>query len=128
MNFNMSFEHTTSPVGLTALSIKGRLPMWLRLINFLVQSALVAATVACTADAQAVYNWDQIKSKFEAANPTLKADAINVQETKAQEITAYLRPNPSISLLADQLYPFYSDPYYRPFTNSLIIGTISYLH
>ena len=30
------------------------------------------------ADAQTGYTWDQIKNKFEAANPTLKADAINV--------------------------------------------------
>lgn len=102
--------------------------MWLRLINFLIQSVLVAAALACTAEAQTVYNWDQIKSKFEAANPTLKADAINVQEMKAQEITAYLRPNPSATLLADQLYPFTSDPYYRPFTNVLVEGTLSYLH
>lgn len=110
------------------MSIECPWTTWLRLINFLIQSVLIAATLACTAEAQTVYNWDQIKSKFEAANPTLKADAINVQETKAQEITAYLRPNPSLSFLVDQTYPFYSDPYYRPFTNSLIIGTLSYLH
>jgi cobalt-zinc-cadmium efflux system outer membrane protein len=129
MNFKMTFEHTTSSAGQRiSFLMKGRLLIWLQAINFFVQSVLVVAVLASTAQAQAAYNWDQIKSKFEAANPTLKADAIGVQEMKAQEITAYLRPNPSISFLADQLYPFYSNPYYRPFTNSLIMGTISYLH
>src|SRR5271156_1265568 len=46
------------------------------------------------ANAQSGYTWEQIKSKFETANPTLQADEINVQEMKAGEITAYLRPNP----------------------------------
>src|SRR6516165_1011333 len=53
------------------------------------------------AGAQANYTWDQIKSKFEVANPTLKADAITVQEMKAAEITAFLRPNPTFTLSTD---------------------------
>jgi outer membrane protein, heavy metal efflux system len=52
------------------------------------------------AGAQTILTWDQVKDKFEAANPTLKPDESNVQEMKAEEITAYLRPNPSVSLLA----------------------------
>ena len=50
------------------------------------------------ASAQSGYTWDQIKSKFEAANPTLKADSNSVDELKAEEITAYLRPNPQFAL------------------------------
>jgi len=50
---------------------------------------------------QTGFTWDQIKTKFEAANPSLKADALNVDEMKAQEITAYLRPNPQFTLAAD---------------------------
>jgi cobalt-zinc-cadmium efflux system outer membrane protein len=79
--------------------------------------------------------WDEIKSKFEAQNPTLRADAINVQEMKAEEITADLRPNPTASLTLDQTYPFgpHYDPnvpgtYYRPLSNALTTGSISYLH
>ena len=78
--------------------------------------------------AQTGLTWEQVKATFEMANPTLKADAINVQEMKANEITAYLRPNPNISLTADQLYPFTRDPYYRPFASALVSGSISYLH
>ncbi|MGD0445747.1 MAG: hypothetical protein ABSA39_17570 [Edaphobacter sp.] len=51
--------------------------------------------------AQSGYTWEQIKTKFEAANPILKADANGVDELKAEEITAYLRPNPQFSLTTD---------------------------
>jgi cobalt-zinc-cadmium efflux system outer membrane protein len=49
--------------------------------------------------AQQALTWDQVKDKFEAANPVLKADAANVEEMKAEEITAFLRPNPQVGLL-----------------------------
>jgi cobalt-zinc-cadmium efflux system outer membrane protein len=77
--------------------------------------------------AQQTLTWDQAKAKFEANNPALRADALNVEETKAQEITAYLRPNPQVSFSMDQLYP-YPDPTFRPFTDALTTGSVSYLH
>jgi len=79
--------------------------------------------------------WEQIKAKFEAANPALRADAMGVEEMKAAEITAFLRPNPTVSFTADQLYPF--GPHYdpnigktrnRPLTNALTTGSVSYLY
>jgi cobalt-zinc-cadmium efflux system outer membrane protein len=45
--------------------------------------------------------WEQVKAKFEAANPVMKSDQSNVDEMKAEEITAYLRPNPQFTLSAD---------------------------
>ena len=51
--------------------------------------------------AQQALTWDQVKAKFEAANPTLKADSLNVDEMKAEEITAFLRPNPQFTAAAD---------------------------
>jgi len=41
------------------------------------------------------------QGRFEATNPALKADADNVDEMRAEEITAYLRPNPQFTLSAD---------------------------
>jgi outer membrane protein, heavy metal efflux system len=79
-----------------------------------------------SAAAQQALTWDDVKSRFETANPALRADALNVEETKAQEITADLRPNPQVSFTLDQLYP-YDDPYLRPLTNALTSGSISYL-
>jgi cobalt-zinc-cadmium efflux system outer membrane protein len=68
------------------------LPLPARAAFFLLASALLPAQGL---------TWDQVKAKFEAANPVLKADAANVDEMKAEEITAFLRPNPQVTLLAD---------------------------
>ena len=85
--------------------------------------------------AQQGLTWDQVKARFETSNPVLKADADNVAEMKAQEITAYLRPNPQLSMTLDQTYPFgkHYDPdipgsAYRPLSDALTTGNISYLH
>ena len=53
--------------------------------------------------AQPALTWQEVKTKFEAVNPTLQADEINVQEMKAEEITAFLRPNPGIGLSSRRL-------------------------
>jgi cobalt-zinc-cadmium efflux system outer membrane protein len=79
------------------------------------------------AAAQQGLTWEQVKAKFEAANPVLKADAANVEEMRAEEITAYLRPNPQLSMTLDQITP-YRDPSLRPLTNALTTGNVSYLH
>jgi cobalt-zinc-cadmium efflux system outer membrane protein len=78
--------------------------------------------------AQTVLTWDQVKEKFEAVNPTLKASRLNIDESRDAEITAYLRPNPDLTLSADgtQLTP--SGGVYRPFSGTLYGPSISYLH
>jgi hypothetical protein len=60
--------------------------------------AMLLALSPSFAGAQQALTWDQVKDKFEAANPVLKADAANVEEMKAEEITAFLRPNPQVGL------------------------------
>jgi cobalt-zinc-cadmium efflux system outer membrane protein len=47
------------------------------------------------------WTWDQVKARFEAANPALKADALGVDEMKAEETTAFLRPNPQLTFSED---------------------------
>jgi cobalt-zinc-cadmium efflux system outer membrane protein len=76
---------------------------------------------------QQALGWDDVKSRFISNNPVLSADAVNVEEVKAEEITAFLRPNPQLSFTLDQLYP-YKDPKLRPFSNALTTGSISYLY
>src|SRR5579871_241473 len=78
--------------------------------------------------AQASYTWDQAKDRFEANNPTLKADAIGVQEMKAQEITAYLRPNPTFGLTADGTQFASHDGAWTPFKGTSVVPALSYLH
>jgi cobalt-zinc-cadmium efflux system outer membrane protein len=55
--------------------------------------------------AQQALTWQQIRAKFVATNPTLLAGRMGIEESKAQEITAYLRPNPTFTASADQLHP-----------------------
>lgn len=78
--------------------------------------------------AQQSYTWDEIKVRFEAANPTLKADAINVQEMQAEEITAYLRPNPGLTLSTDgtQIAPYKG--VWQPLAGTQYQANFSYLH
>jgi cobalt-zinc-cadmium efflux system outer membrane protein len=74
-----------------------------------------------------VYTWQQIRERFEASNPSLRAARLSTDESKAQEITAYLRPNPDVGFTIDQLEPFPATPY-RPLQNTLPLITSSYLH
>jgi outer membrane protein, heavy metal efflux system len=80
------------------------------------------------ANAQSSYTWEQIKSKFETANPMLQADEINVQEMKAGEITAYLRPNPQFTLSTDGTQIARYQGVWKPTTGTQVSPNFSYLH
>ena len=110
-----------------------------RIFPFLPVSAIAALLLLppgfSFAQQSPALTWDQVKAKFEAANPALRADALGVDEMKAAEITAFLRPNPTASFTMDQLYPFGShyDPNVpgarnRPLSNALTTGSVSYLY
>jgi cobalt-zinc-cadmium efflux system outer membrane protein len=72
--------------------------------------------------------WQQVKDQFEATNPTLRAGRVGVAESKAQEITAYLRPNPDFSLSTDGTQISRYDGVWRPFAGTQFAPGISYLH
>ncbi len=79
--------------------------------------------------AQAPLTWQQVREKFEAANPTLRAGQIGIDESRAQEITAFLRPNPDFTAILDQIDPFSNNPdHYRPFAFAEPFFAASYLH
>jgi cobalt-zinc-cadmium efflux system outer membrane protein len=91
--------------------------------------AFVASTVlAGSALSQKALTWEEIRAKFEAANPTLGAGQIGIDESKAQEITAYLRPNPSFNLTADGTQVTPRKGVWRPFAGTYETPGISYLH
>jgi cobalt-zinc-cadmium efflux system outer membrane protein len=77
---------------------------------------------------QQALTWEQVRDKFETANPTLKAAQINIDESRANEITAYLRPNPNFGMLADgtQLVPYQG--VWKPLAGTDYSPSISYLH
>lgn len=90
--------------------------------------ALLAIVLSPHAAAQKAFTWDEVKAKFETNNPTLRAGAIGIDESKANEITAYLRPNPSVYLLTDgtQIAPYHG--VWQPFSGTEEQIGASYLH
>jgi cobalt-zinc-cadmium efflux system outer membrane protein len=86
-----------------------------------------AAWIASGAFGQKTLTWEETKQEFQASNPSLRAGQIGIEESRAQELTAFLRPNPDLTVLVDQLNPFTSNPY-QPFANTLPLLSISYLH
>jgi len=92
--------------------------------------ALLLAILLAPAPAQAQQplTWDQVKAKFELANPTLQADALNVDEMKAEEITAFLRPNPQFTLSEDGTSIAPSHGVWAPLKGTDEQPNFSYLH
>ncbi len=78
--------------------------------------------------AQKALTWQEVRDKFEAANPSLHAGQIGIDESRASETTAYLRPNPNLALLADQIDPFPGGPDHGAFAFVLPSATLTYLH
>ena len=91
-------------------------------------SVLAIAFLAGSASAQQALTWEQAKAKFEAVNPVLKADAANVEEMKAEEITAFLRPNPQLTLLADGTQIAPHSGAWQPTKGTFEQPNFSYLH
>ncbi len=65
--------------------------------------------------AQRTLTWEDAKRELRASNPNLSAARIGIEQSRADETTAFLRPNPEVTVSADQVAPFNGNPY-RPFT------------
>jgi cobalt-zinc-cadmium efflux system outer membrane protein len=91
-------------------------------------AVLILQLCSAGASAQQSLTWDQVKTKFEAANPALQADQSNVDELKAEEITAFLRPNPEFTLSADGTQIAPHEGYWRPTSGTQVQPNFSYLH
>ncbi len=72
--------------------------------------------------------WEQVRQRFEQNNPTLRAGQIGIDESKAQEITAFLRPNPSFTLSTDGTQIARYKGVWQPFTGTQFATIFSYLH
>ena len=88
----------------------------------------MAGILAAPLAGQTPLTWQQIKDRFEAANPTLKAAALSIDESRAAEITAYLRPNPQFNLAVDGLQAAERLGTYRPLAGISQQPGVSYLH
>jgi cobalt-zinc-cadmium efflux system outer membrane protein len=84
------------------------------------------ASVAASAVAQpAPLSWADVRDRFRATNPAVAAGRIGVDESRADEITAFVRPNPLWSLTFDQIGDTASG---NPFSASTLLTNVSYLH
>ncbi|MGO9242507.1 MAG: TolC family protein [Bryobacteraceae bacterium] len=95
----------------------------------------VGVLLRVASPAQTALSWREVKEKFESSNPTLQAAQLNIDESRAAEVTAYLRPNPDLTGTLDQINPFTKQPppsgganAYAPFAYALPSGSVSYLH
>src|SRR6202051_3555704 len=88
--------------------------------------AQTAPQAALSAAAQ-IWTWDTVKDHFELNNATLQASRLNIDELKAQEITAHLRPNPDFTLSADgtQIGPRHG--VWQPLAGTFVSPGVSYL-
>lgn len=88
--------------------------------SFVVTHAQVPSSVA-----GAPLTWPEVRARCVANNLTVEAGLLGIEEDRASEVTANLRPNPQVSLLVDQfrLVGKATDP----FQNLSIVATIGYL-
>jgi cobalt-zinc-cadmium efflux system outer membrane protein len=91
-------------------------------------AVLFVAVAIPAAYAQTSNTWDQVKAKFEATNPALKADADNVDEMRAEEVTAHLRPNPQFNTTVDGTEIAPNNGHWQPLQGTFVEPGISYLH
>jgi cobalt-zinc-cadmium efflux system outer membrane protein len=100
------------------------------IFSFLSGLAVAAALTAAPRciSAQQALTWEQVKAKFEAVNPALKADADSIDEMRAQEITAYLRPNPTFNTTVDGTQIVPTNGHWNPLQGTFVEPGISYLH
>jgi outer membrane protein, heavy metal efflux system len=78
-------------------------------------------------EAQKALTWDEVRARFEANNPTLQAGKLTIDESRANETTAYLRPNPAFTALLDQIDLFSTNPS-QPLALAQPVGSLNYLH
>jgi cobalt-zinc-cadmium efflux system outer membrane protein len=106
-----------------------------RLMWRLSTKLFLASCLIESARAQKVLTWQQARDEFEQANPTMIAGRLGIDESRADEITAYLRPNPDFTFTLDQINPFSKQPppsggpsIYAPFAYTEPSWAFDYLH
>jgi cobalt-zinc-cadmium efflux system outer membrane protein len=121
----MSLSNSSSPLETPAGDCLCRCGRWTsRLFLWLLVSGLLRVGAQ---GQQHSYAWQEIRDKFEATNPTLLAGRLNVDELRAQEITAHLRPNPDFTISADGTQIAPSRGVWQPFAGTFVSPGVSYL-
>ena len=95
---------------------------------FLMGLLLILVRSKLEAQSKPALTWEQVKERFETSNPALLADKLNIEESKAQEITAFLRPNPTVDLTVDGTQIAPHNGTWQPFAGTFESPGISYLY
>ena len=98
------------------------------LLGFLLRGILILGCFGIHSFAQNAYTWEELKAKFEATNPTLKAAADSIAESRAEEVTAYLRPNPDLGFTVDGTQIAPHQGVWQPLAGTFYSPSIDYLH
>ncbi len=89
-------------------------------------SLLLPAGLAVPGYGQRALSWQEVRERFEKNNPNLIAARVGIEESRANEVTAGLRPNPVFSTLNEQFNVFGNAPL-QPFQNTQLTQTVSQL-
>jgi outer membrane protein, heavy metal efflux system len=89
---------------------------------------LAAGCMAQSSSQPRTLTWQQAEQEFKANNPQLLAGQVTIAESRADEITAYLRPNPDFTLSTDGTQITKHDGIWRPFSGTFVSPQVSYLH
>jgi outer membrane protein, heavy metal efflux system len=87
----------------------------------------VLTCLSSMASAQQAMTWEEVRQRFLRNNPTLQSDKLSVDESRAQEITAFLRPNPNLGFLVDGTQIAPNHGIWQPFVGTFESPSISYL-
>ena len=99
-------------------------PDWRLYIGLL----FVSGCLAQTATPPQALTWQETQQRFRANNPTLLAGKTTIDEARADEITAYLRPNPDFNVTADGTQISPSGGVWQPLAGTFVSTGITYLH
>ncbi len=97
-------------------------------IKYICLPVLAVLSFAQSGFAQKPLTWAEVRDKFEKSNPTLRAGQLGVEEFRATETTAHLRPNPNLAVSMDQINPFSGGPPHSTFGGLLTVASASYLY
>jgi outer membrane protein, heavy metal efflux system len=109
------------------MMLKRAFLIWLAFAAILSASAQQSPPPRPSPAPSVVLSWEQVRERFEVHNPTLLAGKLNVDESKAEEITAFLRPNPTLGVSIDQIDPFNGGASHGPFAYLLNGASVDYL-
>jgi len=106
-----------------------RLKLHIAAMIFVIGTMRASAQTAAqpSAPPAQVWTWEQVKENLRLNNTTLMAAKLNIDELKAEEVTAHLRPNPELSVSADGTQIAPSHGVWQPFAGTFVSPGVSYL-